>query len=268
MQNQMTILTHAVLISLSRFIPIPFVDDWVKNYFGRRMAQALAASYGHALTPEETALFAVDQDSSLLGGCLYLLLVYPLKWLMRKLFLVIEWQRAVDQVSHSYYHGYLLDHAFSHGWHTPGSLNSASLLRAALVRARAGANTTLVKQVVRASLEHNRMILFNSGQVLYRDLARTSRVWRRGVALALTRRLPARLRNWLQSKWKIGPFEAEMAQSIEQDRPQDQPEFVAFIAKLRDNIVNLPRDHFSELEDRLAAELGHGEKPLALPDGH
>jgi hypothetical protein len=263
MQNQLTILTHAVLISLSRFVPIPFVDDWVKAYFERRMAQALAASYGHALTPEETTLLAADKETSAVRGCLYTVLVYPIRWLFRKVFLVLEWHRAIDQVSHSYYHGYLLDHAFSQGWHTPGDSGSAARLRAAIARAKAGANTSLVRQVVRTSLENNRLIFFNTAQVLYRDLARTSRVWRRGAALALTRRLPARLRNWLQAKWRVGPFEAEMAQSLELDRPQDRPEFAAFIVRLRDNILNLPRGHFGELEDRLAAELAAGEKRTA-----
>ena len=48
-RQQRGLVTYSVLAGLTPLIPVPFVDDLVKNYFRRRLLRSLAAEAGRAL---------------------------------------------------------------------------------------------------------------------------------------------------------------------------------------------------------------------------
>lgn len=115
--NKSTIITYSVLVGLSPLVPVPFVDDWLINYFRRRMVKSLAASHGQELSAEAVSTLADDRDKKgCLLGCLSSVIFYPLKKVFRKVFYFLEWKRAVDLTSHTYHFGYLLNYALRDGF--------------------------------------------------------------------------------------------------------------------------------------------------------
>lgn len=134
--NHMVILIHALLVGLTPLIPIPFVDDWVKGLFLRRMVRQVAAARGVQLGSAETeALLQEDFLSGCLEGCLYTLL-YLLRKIFSKLLFWVSWQRAFQIVSVTYYTGFLLDAALLDGYALQGDAEAAARLNLAIRRAR------------------------------------------------------------------------------------------------------------------------------------
>jgi hypothetical protein len=228
--RQRIVLTHAVLVGLTPLIPVPYVDDLVKSYFQRRMVRSLAAAHGQPLSPAAVERLADDPDSCL-GGCLYTLVIYPLRWLARKIVFILEWRRAINLVSHSYYRGYLLDHALERGWLAPGTVAAAAQLRVAMDRTRAGSNTRLLSRAVGATFGHSRRLVWQAGRQLVArlgDLARRARIRRAAPA-------------------------AEAA--VEGEPVAEAAPVQGLIERLQAAIAMLPAEHFADLEARLAAEL-------------
>src|SRR3954464_3929445 len=84
--QQHVLVTHAVLTGLTPLIPVPLVDDLVKNYFRKRLVRSLAASAGRALSDEELDALASERGGGCLRGCVGTVVVYPLKAIFRKIF--------------------------------------------------------------------------------------------------------------------------------------------------------------------------------------
>lgn len=153
--NHGSILGHAVLISLTPLIPIPFLDDWVKSGFQRRMLRQIAAMRGVNLSSNEVAeLIQEDFWDSCVGSCLQAP-IYLLREVLSKIFFIIEIRRALGLFSKMYYTGFLFDAALLEGYPLPasdGSTASAIRLREAIRRARYGANLKLMDHLLRENL--------------------------------------------------------------------------------------------------------------------
>jgi hypothetical protein len=80
----------ALLVGLCPLIPIPFVDGMVSGALKRRLYQRIAADEGVALGAAELKTLT-DEDISLVG-CLWGIVVYPLKKLVKYalIFLIIK----------------------------------------------------------------------------------------------------------------------------------------------------------------------------------
>jgi hypothetical protein len=261
------IVSHAVLVGLTPLIPIPVVDDLVKAYFYRRLVQALASAYGLSLRPDEVALLAEERGRGCLSGCLFGLVEYLLKRLVRKIIFVLEWRRAIDLVTHTYYIGHLLDYAFRQGWYTPGDPARAGRLRAAIEQARADANTGIVKRIVQAGFNQSRALVLSAVQQVsasVHDIAvRRSRLWlRRKLAVRLRQRAP-RLARWLYQR--LRPSAADQAQATQTEAAVDQkmtdilPRLQTFlsglITYLQTNLAAVPDEHFGSMQRRLEQAL-------------
>lgn len=150
--NHGPILGHALLISLTPLIPIPFLDDWVKGVFQRRMVRQTAAARGVNLSNDEVdVLIQEDFWDSCVGSCLQAPL-YLLREVVSKIFFILEIRRALDLFSKTYYTGFLFDAALLQGYPLPsadGSTGSAVRLREAIRRARYGANFKLINRLLR-----------------------------------------------------------------------------------------------------------------------
>lgn len=238
MNTQGVILTHAVLIGLTSLIPVPFVDDWIGNVFRRCLVYELGKAHGQMFTDDQLTLLTTADKRSFLGGCLYTLLVYPTKKILRKLFFIVEWPRAIHQVSLAYYDGYLLDYALTQGWYTPGDPQAAAALRAAIQRTRTGANTKLVQQTVKTYFNNSKALVLGAAQQLYETLG--------GEAL---RRNRSRLRTLLH------PRQAELEPPPAAPTPTERTDLITLVLNLQAAILALPQDHFDGLQQRLAQEL-------------
>ncbi|HEX8117394.1 MAG TPA: hypothetical protein VF521_08980, partial [Pyrinomonadaceae bacterium] len=122
--QQHVLITHAVLTGLTPLIPVPLVDDLVKNYFRKRLVRSLAASAGRVLSEDELDALVSERGGGCMRGCVSTVLVYPLKAVFRKIFYFLEWKRAADLTSRTYHFGYLVGHALRRRESAPSLLDA------------------------------------------------------------------------------------------------------------------------------------------------
>jgi len=261
--NQFLITSYSILIGLTPLIPIPVLDDLVKGFFYKDLVRSLASSYGLALSDAEVSALAEDRGQGCLNGCVIGAVEYLVKRLVRKIIFVLEWRRTISLVTHTYYVGHLMDHAFRKGWYKPGDVGQAMRLRAAIEQARGGANTNLVRRVVQTSFDQSRTLVLDTVQKIsysLRDIAlRRSRVWlRRLVAVRLRQRAPG-LSRWLYRRLRpseaesaqVAEVESAVAQALEHESPGLKARLAQLVARLQDGLGSLPAGHFEALEERL-----------------
>jgi hypothetical protein len=220
--NQTLIITHALLIGITPLIPVPFVDDLAKSYFQRRLFRQLAQAQGQTFSPKIVSILADDRGGCL-SGCLSTVFLYPIKKVLRKIVFILEWQRAISLVTHSYYHGYLLDVTLKEGWLQTDDEDVAARVRAAVDRAHHRANTRLLRDVVKRTIIKSRSML--------KDAAR-------------------RITSGIRLKGKKA-IDEEM---LEQEEPQAEAAMKEVTRQLQAGIAELPLDHFENLAERLKAE--------------
>lgn len=225
--NQRQIILHAVLAGLTPLIPIPFVDDLVKTYFKRRMVRKLAASHEQGFPDSDVATLADDPDTGCLRGCLTTVLVYPLKAVFRKIFFFLEWKRAIDVVSHTYYQGFLVESAMAARWVAPAGAKDAREVRAAIDQVLTQLNTSLIERAVTGIFRQSKSALRSAARLLQNGLRH------------------------LRGK----PSEQQVAEVIEALEAQEEREVEGVINQLQSAINKIPAEHFEHLRAQLAAAL-------------
>jgi hypothetical protein len=264
--NQKLIITHAVLIGLTPLIPLPVLDDLVKAFFYRRLVELLAFRHKLRLTPGEVNILSEDRSRGFFNGCLLGTLEYIVKRSIRKLTILLEWRRAIDLVTHTYYIGYLMNHAFQQNWYVPGDPQQAFRLRSAIEMARLNANTNLVKQIVRSSFKRSRGMILRAVQQMSRGLQgiafRRSRMWlRRQVAVRLRGR-SLRLARWLYQRLKftegesvqLAEIENKVSEKLEEEAPKAEGALqglIAYLEEYLDTVQKEHQEHFEGLQKRL-----------------
>lgn len=227
------ILTHVVLIGLTPLIPVPFADDLATAHFQRSFVRALAKVHGRDLSADEVT--ALAGEAGLLRGCLDLLLMrplrglllYPVKKLLRKLFWVLEIRRALNLAAHTYYHGWLLDRALRDWDSMPGGEAKAARVRAAMDRARTGANTRVLAEGFRRAFQGSWQMARDIGRIVL--VMAESRFLRRG-----------------QSGAEPAAETGTAAAAEELNR---------MVGRLQASITAVPSDHLEQLAKRLTQEL-------------
>jgi hypothetical protein len=231
--SQRQIILHAVLAGLTPLIPIPFVDDLLKTYFKRRMVRKLAAAQSQYLNDTDVAKLADDPDSGCLLGCLTTVLVYPLKAIFRKIFFFLEWKRAVDVVSHTYYQGFLIESALAERWIAPAGIRRAEEVRRAIDHVLLQLNTSLIERAVKGIFKQSKAAL-------------------KGVVRLLQNSLRA-----LRGK----PSQEQVAQAVEALQEEEERELEGVVGQLQNAINTIPVEHFEQLKERLAQALGLQRAP-------
>lgn len=272
MNRQLLIVSHSVFVGLSPLIPIPIVDDLVKNFFYQNMVRSLAAAHNISLTQAEINVLAEERGEGCLNGCVFGLVEYLVKRLIRKIVFVLEWRRAVNLVTHVYYIGHLLDYAFEQGWYKPADVKSAMQLRTAIERARRGANTNLVKRVVQSSFDQSRTAIMGAVDQVSRSVQditlRRSRIWLRQLLAVRLRQFSPRLSRWFYKRLRpdareiahVAEVEKMVAQTLERETPSFGAPLRDMIEYLQENLNAVPREHFETLEQRLAGAMMLGAK--------
>jgi hypothetical protein len=245
------ILTYAVLIGLTPLIPIPLVDDWLKNVFRKQLVRKLAWCQSLTLSPAEVDALAQEPDAWV-KGCLYGVLIYPILIISRKVFFILEWRRAVDVLSHNYYYGYLLNYAFKMKFYPPGDVGRAAWLNAGVERAHRGANTTTFKKMVRQG--------FNNSRDLVRAAVIELAASLRSLNLTLGQRLGQLTRRLPFVRRKAAPPPQVKEVEAEAEKLVETPGLRQLAARIQAEINHLPAEHFAALEERLLAELRRGSQ--------
>ena len=242
--NQSTITTHAVLIGLTPLIPVPFLDDLVKSYFYRRLVRSLASRYKLSLSTDEINVLAEDRGQGSIRGCLFGIVEYIVKRLVRKLIIVLEWHRAIDLVTQAYYAGYLMDYAFQQGWFAPSDPQQAIKLRSAIDTARKNANVNLVRNIVKSSFNQSRALVLDAVRQVTRSL--------RDIAFR---------RRWIWRRRKQVAEEA-VAEKLEEESANVRGTLSKLIATLQqylDILMEENHEHFEDLQERLRTALQSSE---------
>jgi hypothetical protein len=221
---QRLLVTHAVLTGLTPLIPIPFVDDMVYTYLMRSMAQRLAALHGTRLSADQARTLADQTGGGCALGCLVNVLIYPLKKVLSKLFFFLEWKRATDIISHTYYHGYLVHAALEEGW---VAAYGAERVRAAMNRVLERTDTSPLTKAVRGAVRQSKAAMRRAGRLLL-DALRT-----------LGRR----------------PREADVAEAVNAVDAEEMTLLEGIINQLLQIIATLPAEHFQDLRRQLGQEL-------------
>lgn len=160
MSDQELLFKYAVLVGSSPMIPIPFLDDAVKSYSERAMLTKICERHGFLLSPSEAKAFAEPSNRGCCLGCLYGALLYPLKKLLRKVFLFLEVKRATDLASRTFVMGYLFDHCLGKEWWEPdGTTESCSKLAAQMRQVCDGVGTSPINKVFSSDLDNTKKVL-------------------------------------------------------------------------------------------------------------
>lgn len=266
--NHAKILTHSVLVALTPLIPIPILDDVVKNVFLRNMVRQITAARQITLTPAQVEAFIQDNFwDSLIDGCLNLVF-YILRELLSKIFFFVEWRRAINLVSTTYYTGFLLDAALLDGYALAGENGStwpAEWLREAIRRTRYGANVRLFHRLVRQNIRplailkaawpiirqavssFPRLIISLPG-ILWRGIRSTPTQVASGVVSfgARLKAIPGQIREQfiLRVQVLLGKEKAPELKAIER-----------LVQSLQAGLMKMDSQHFDELYANLAKEM-------------
>ncbi len=121
-----SLIGHSVLTALCPLIPIPFLDDWIRDVVRRRMVRGLSAETNTPLSDRRIDILACGYDpisaSGCLSGCLVKAFKIPaqfvfkllFKKILRKIVFVLAIKDSVDTFSATFHEGFLLRHALTH----------------------------------------------------------------------------------------------------------------------------------------------------------
>lgn len=126
-----TIIRQILYGMLTRWIPVPFADFIAGNIVRRQMIASLAESHGVKLSSAAVKTLA-DEELGCVYGCLFNILLFPLKLILGKLFLLIRFKRFIDQASRKYHAARLYEYALRTKSLAPAGPHSAQKIRAAV----------------------------------------------------------------------------------------------------------------------------------------
>jgi hypothetical protein len=222
-----TIITYSVLVGLSPLVPVPFVDDWLINYFRRRMVRSLASSNGLEFSDETISILADDRDKKgCLWGCLSSVVFYPLKKIFRKIFYFLEWKRAVDLTSHTYHFGYLLNYALRDGF-IKSDAKSLEDIRTSLDDVCNDTPIKPVESVVSGTFRQTKGLIFSGVEILEKTF-----------------------RN-LKKK----PTEDDISVAAAKVEEEEKEQLEGITNSLGKAISNIPEEHFKMMREKFSAKM-------------
>jgi hypothetical protein len=225
--NQTRIVRYAVLTGLTPLIPIPFVDDMAKSYFQRRLVRRIAEEHGLRLDEAAVRALADDAGGSCLLGCMGTVLLYPLKKLLRKILIFLEWKRAVDLTSLSVRRGILLDAALRGGRLAPAGPKSAEEVRAAIDSVVREAAVKPVEEAIRATFRQSKSVLTGAAALLQSALRGVSRTARPD----------------------------DVAAAVESVEAKENEQLSGVVDSLHGRLLSIPGDYYKGLERKLLERL-------------
>lgn len=133
-KSQRDLVQYSLLVALTRFIPLPLVDDAVRLSLLRKLARAVGSEHGRSLSDDEVRKLTDDPPSGCLGGCLPKIFMWPVKKVLPKVLVVVEMKKLSDLATLTYVQGFLLDQMFEENvW--PGAERARQAIDAATQQA-------------------------------------------------------------------------------------------------------------------------------------
>lgn len=233
--HQSQILTHSVLVGLTPLIPIPFMDEIVRELLLRRMVRILAAAHRIDLSPAEVRTLADEPKESWLKGAAMSVVLMPIKIIVRKAFFLLQGKRVIDLASTAYHRGYLIDVAFADRWCAPEGPKRPHEIRQAIDAVCKEANTEPVAWAFRAGLEQSWQGMIGVIGFLRSRLGKGGGAARRETV------------------------EARASQVVE-EAASDASGIGGVVSRVQKTIGEVPSQHFEDLRSRLHAKLGGNDR--------
>lgn len=104
----------ALLCGLTALVPVPFVDAWLERRFTAAMFRRVAETHGQPL-PDDAARVLTEDRSSVALGCLYVVVVWPLKKLFRTVFYFLTVKDVLDGITRAAHRATFVDVAYAEG---------------------------------------------------------------------------------------------------------------------------------------------------------
>lgn len=223
-----TIVRHILYGMLTRWIPVPFADFIAGNIVRRQMISALSDAHAARL-PAASIKTLGDEELGCVYGCLVNVLLFPLKLILGKIFLLIRFKRFIDAASRSYHAARLIEYALRNKLVEPEGPHSARRVRAAVETICNTADIAPVSAAFRQVLKKKAGVLKDSAGLFWRSLSSV-----RGR------------RNEAQVQQAVKEAESETADSVG-----------GVLAPLRTALDAIPPAHFENLEAALLTELAN-----------
>lgn len=109
-----SVVTYSVLGGLCPLIPVPFIDDVILGFIQRRMVETLCTLHGFHPTSAQIKTLSAEPSGCPLG-CLWAVVVYPVKKILKKVLYFLSIKGCVDVASTMLHRGYLLQHCLANG---------------------------------------------------------------------------------------------------------------------------------------------------------
>jgi uncharacterized protein (DUF697 family) len=154
--KQRVIAVHVALVGLAAFIPVPFVDDYVKKRVERRMVKKLALAQGIDLSDSDVATLA-DAHKATWSGRFVGLALLPAKAIFKRVFLVLGIKSIVDSVSVTWHRAFLFDYALTTDRIGVDGAPSSAKLRAAIDAVCREVPVKPVEPILRAAFEGSKV---------------------------------------------------------------------------------------------------------------
>lgn len=105
-----TLVLYSTLAGSCKLIPVPFIDDIIQGLVVRRMLNQLLAHHG--CEADSVALDRLTRERTGCPlGCLYSLVLYPLKKIVKKALFFLAFKDFLDESSKWFHRGYLVQFA-------------------------------------------------------------------------------------------------------------------------------------------------------------
>jgi len=231
--TQRILVVHAVLIALTALIPLPLADEAAKRHLRRRMVRQLAEVHRLKLWTDEIHALADESRVTTAAGILRGAVLLPIRFIVRKVFLLLTSSKMLSEASKHYHHGWLLNCSFEERWCAPAGRHDSRELRRAvdLVMKDVPIASSPVTTALKAGLDQSR-------QGLQR----------------LVRYLSDQLANMREDD------DSALRQVVEKTESVEQEDLGGIVERIQNAMNDVPSEHFTQLEAALARALGETTK--------
>ena len=245
------ILTFTILVGSAGLIPVPFIDEFIALQLKRRMVYSLARLSKVDISRGEISQLAGSSYPGWSGGCLSTI-TYPMREAFREVLPWLEWRRAINLATETYYTGVLFWEILSSGSFQPGQ---AREYRIVIKRVQTGADLRLVASLIEKTFKTGGKNIATTYSWIwrffyhyYKQSGRYLLVKTRSlVSKRLSHRAFVKLLNRME---KLDP-----EQLIENARPEVNQLTGKLVQNLNGGLGTLGPEHISLLRQRLFAEL-------------
>ncbi len=170
------VLWHSVLSGLCPLLPIPYVDDAVLLRVRRSMVGDLLGLRGIHVSRSDLGILVDRPAKGCFAGCLHAAIVYPVKKIFRKIFILLTIKECVDEASATFHLGYLLHRAIEEG-HIDAPPAEAmgkrlSTVRHAVDRTCAQVDTRPITKIMSRVFSGSRAVMRTAARGLHRIFRR------------------------------------------------------------------------------------------------